>query len=135
MIVGNAIALGYRPAQPLLAAFSAVFLAPVGRARGASTRRTRGRRRVPRRPAVELLGRDLDDCHHHGYTPQGKILLMGCHKRVSSWVFFSKTGEYTLLFYDDTRVAMLLTVERIVGDNPRNVCRKKRGDNYGTANH
>jgi hypothetical protein len=35
-----------------------------------------------------------------------------CHKLVSSWVFFSETGLYAVLFYDETRAAMLLTVEQ-----------------------
>lgn len=29
---------------------------------------------------------------YRGCTPRGKILLMCCHKRVSSWVFCSKAG-------------------------------------------
>jgi len=51
---------------------------------------------------------------HRGCAPRGKILLMGCHKLVPLCVFFSKTGEYGVLFYDDTYVAMWLTAERII---------------------
>jgi hypothetical protein len=49
---------------------------------------------------------------------------MCCHKLVSSWVFFSETGLYAVVLHDETRVAMLLTVERHVGDNPSNMCRR-----------
>ena len=51
--------------------------------------RQRDRPRSPTRrprPAGVLL-------FYRGCTPRGTMLLMGCHKRVSSWVFFSKTGE------------------------------------------
>jgi len=48
---------------------------------------------------------------------------MCCHKLVLSWVFCSETGLYAVIFHDQTRVAMLLTVERYVGNTPRNVCR------------
>jgi hypothetical protein len=61
---------------------------------------------------------------YRGCTPWGKKRLICCHKLVSSWVFFSETGLYAVLFHDETRVAMLLTVERYVGDNPGNVCRR-----------
>jgi hypothetical protein len=41
----------------------------------------------------------------------GVKTLICCHKFVSSWVFFSETGLYAVLFQDETRVAMLFAVE------------------------